>query len=389
MKPRAQAHLRCPIDRRPLELVTWEQSPATLPEGAARAAEQLGIPLAELSTEVQTGLLLNVRSRIAYPIVRGVPRMLTFESGVGTEFDAEFGSRLRREFPGYDLPRLPGMPGEADVIRTFSAEWLSYGWDGTAYWNKSLDTWISCMRFVLDLDAQPMAGALALEVGIGIGGVANHVTESGMREVVGMDLGYAVDAAQQTFGTNPFLHVVQGSVFAPPFARHTFDLVYSFGVIHHTFCTQLAFQHISQLPKVGGRLNVWVYNTRAERRSPLRRLMMGVESVVRPIGWRLGGPWQSALLAPFIPLYLGHQALKVARGEEGEVPYGLREAVHAARDRLTPRYAHRHSDGEVCAWFRSAGFEDLVVLSEREAPSYVPSAFTAATGVDGILRSTD
>ena len=48
------------------------------------------------------------------------------------------------------------------------------------------------------------------------------------------DLGYAVDAAQQNFGRNPLLHIVQASAFSPPFREKTFDLVYSQGVIMAT-----------------------------------------------------------------------------------------------------------------------------------------------------------
>jgi hypothetical protein len=82
-------------------------------------------------------------------------------------------------------------------------------------------------------------------------------------------------------------------------------------------------------------------------------------------------------------LYIVHQNLIVARREPGAVKYGYREAVHAARDRFTPRFVHRHSDEEVCGWFHEAGYEELQCASRRGRPDYVPIAFTAAAGVDG------
>jgi hypothetical protein len=57
--------------------------------------------------------------------------------------------------------------------------------------------------------------------------------------------------------------------------------------------------------------------------------------------------------------------------------------MHAARDRRTPRYIHRHTDEEVCGWFEPAGDRDLVCLSRRPAPDFVPVAFTACTGAEG------
>jgi ubiquinone/menaquinone biosynthesis C-methylase UbiE len=304
---------------------------------------------------------------------------------VAEEFQRQHGARLASELPGFSLPSEAAAPGEQDVLRTFSTEWTQYDWQGDTYWNKDADTWLRCMRFVLDPPGRSR-GKLALEVGIGVGGVANDSSRSHESEVVGMDLGYGVDVAYKHFGENPWLHVVQASVFAPPFRDETFDFVYSFGVIHHTYDTNTAFRRVSRLPKRGGRLNIWVYSPQNERRSLLRRSQMVVERALRPLVWRLKEPFQTAALVPFVPAYVGHQAYKVLRGDPGEIMYGWREAVHAARDRLTPRYAHRHSEEEVSSWFDTAGYSDLQLLGKREAPQYVSVAFTAATGVDGIRK---
>jgi len=110
------------------------------------------------------------------------------------------------------------------------------------------------MRFMLDAERQPLSGKSVLEVGIGIGAFADHLATTAGCEVVGVDLGYAVDAAQTAFGNNPFLHTVQASAFAPPFRDASFDFVYSFGVLHHTYSTKTAFDRVSRLPRKGGRL---------------------------------------------------------------------------------------------------------------------------------------
>ena len=71
-------------------------------------------------------------------------------------------------------------------------------------------------------------------------------------EIVGMDLGYSVDQASRYFGRNPRLHIIQASVFALPFRPCTFDIVYSHGVLHHTYSTEAAFRKVAQLPKPNG-----------------------------------------------------------------------------------------------------------------------------------------
>jgi SAM-dependent methyltransferase len=222
-----------------------------------------------------------------------------------------------------------------------------------------------------------------LEAGIGIGGVADYVCREEKCELIGLDLGYAVDSAYRHFGKNPFLHLVQASVFAPPFAAQTFDFAYSFGVIHHTYSTQKAFENLARLPKPGGRLYVWVYSPYDEQRNGLRRTLMVLENIARPVLWRLPERAQTAALAPLVPAYMAVQWLRSVRSDGTVVPYGFREALHAARDRFTPPFVHRHTEDEVSGWYESAGFDELTYTSRRQKPEFVPEALVACTGVCG------
>ena len=93
----------------------------------------------------------------------------------------------------------------------FPDEWVNYDWDGQSYWNLTPEAWFRCMRFVLGLDRFPLDRKLVVEVGMGIGGVADYLAREENCETVGVDLGHAVDAGYRHFGRNPFLHVVQAS----------------------------------------------------------------------------------------------------------------------------------------------------------------------------------
>ena len=386
MKTRLLDHLVCPLDKTPLQLKAFETIARSLPAEQMARAQQLGIDPVRLSEEVQSGVLINTARKIVYPIYQGVPRLLTFRTRVADVFWEKFGDQVVRELPGFSLPREQSMPGEANVLRTFSSEWVNYDWDGQSYWNLKPDAWFQCMRFAVGVDRWPIAGKLALEVGMGIGGVADYMVREEKCEMVGMDLGYAVDVGYRHFGANPFLHIVQASAFLPPFREQSFDFVYSFGVIHHTFSTKTAFDCISKLPRKGGRLYVWVYSPSNESRTLVRRGLMMVERAIRPTVSHLPEGLQTVALAPLVPLYMGYQAVRRLRGSEAYVHYGMREALHAARDRFTPHYIHRHSDEEVSAWFRAAHYDDLECNSQRERPDFVPIAFTSNTGVIGTRQ---
>jgi uncharacterized protein YbaR (Trm112 family)/SAM-dependent methyltransferase len=384
MKPHLLDRLVCPLQKTPLELFDWEAENRPLSPADTARAERMGVDPKSLSTEILTGALVNRNRNIAYPIYRGVPRMLTFRSELAEQFWRDHGERIQGRFPGCELPNEPLRPGEADVLRTFSSEWVNFDWDGSAYWGQTPEGWYRCMRFMLDLERYPVDGKVVLEVGIG---VADYMARQEGCELVGVDLGYAVDVAIKHFGHNPFLHIVQASAFAPPFCGETFDFVYSWGVLHHTHSVRDAFQVVSQLPKKNGRCYIWVYSPGDEERTLVRRGVMALERVLRPVVWRLPEKAQTVVLSPLVPLYMLHQWWQVRQGKRDFVRYGFREAIHAARDRFTPRFVARHTDEEVCGWFREAGYEQLCCGGDRTRPDYVPVGMTACTGVGGVRAS--
>jgi len=384
MKLRLLDLLVCPISRTRLELIEWEISAAHLSLEEVSRAERMGLNPDLFSREVVTGVLVNRARKIFYPIHHGVPRMLVFPNGVARDFGKKHSDRIARELPGFALPHELATPGEETVLRTFSTEWVNYDWDGQSYWNVRPERMYKTMDFMLDLDRRSVKDKLVLEVGIGIGGIANNIAQQKQCELIGIDLSYAVDAAYKHFGTNAFLHLVQASAFVPPFKENSFDLVYSWGVLHHTVCTKAAFNRICALPRIGGRLYVWVYSPSGERYSLARRLLMLTETGIRPLCSRLPEGLQTIVLLPFIPLYLLHQNVSVARTAPGYIRYSWREAMHAARDRFTPRYAYRHTESEVCDWFLEAGYGELQRGSQRSYPDYVPASFSIATAVEGV-----
>jgi len=338
----------------------------------------------DLTTEVLAGALTCSKCGIYYPIQNGIPRMLTYRTAVALFHAEQHREWIRSQLASFVLPNLGAPPGEEAVLRSFSREWQGYKWSGQSYWNTTPEHMLRCMRYVLGLDRHSLFHKLVLDVGMGIGGIADSLSRQESCEVVGMDLGYAVDQAYRYFGQNPCLHIVQGSLFAPPFRPSTFDFVYSQGVLHHTYSTLTAFKHIANLPKATkGMLCVWIYSHHSEDVSLLRRLLLMIENVCRPALTKLPGPLQTAALAPTVPLYILYQNIYRRRKMDRDTAaiYGWNEALHAARDRLTPPFAHRHSYEEVSEWFKSSGYDDLELLRDEELPAGVPDEFPLSVGI--------
>jgi len=346
----------------------------------------------EVETEIITGALACSACRVYYPIYNGVPRMLTYSTEVARVHQAENALWLRDQLPDLTLPHCAAPPGEEEVLRNFSIEWTEFDWSGRSYWSTTPARAVEWMRYSLGTSKHPLQGKLALEVGIGIGAMADGVSKAENCEIIGVDLGYGVDQARKFFGRSHRLHIVQASVFALPFRRTTFDAVYSHGVIHHTFSTREAFSHLTCLPKENGMLYVWVYSHEEETTSGLRRILMTIERAIRPGISRLPRNLQIIVLAPTLPVYMLHQSLVRRRkmGPEAAVKYGWTQALIAARDRLTPPFAHRHSYEEVAEWFRSESYGDLEFLRDEPIPGGFPDDLVnlrVSVGIRGFSQA--
>ncbi len=371
MRSRLMRWLVCPICAGELNLVASA-------ENAARPAVQ--------DDEVDFGALTCAACAVYYPIWRGVPRMLTYRTQVASAHRESAPDWIAANLQGFNLPDREPPLGELRVLRNFSTEWLGYEWTGKSYWNVTVEQMLRSKRYELGVAPGDLKQKLLLEVGIGIGGTAEALSRAEDCEVVGMDLGYAVDQAYRYFGGNPRLHIVQASVFALPFRPNSFDMVYSHGVLHHTYCTVKAFTGLTTLPKTGGGLlYVWLYSHEQEKATLLRRVLMMIESLVRPVVSSLPSALQTILLMPALPFYVLYQNLygRKSLGKQHGARYGWNEALHAARDRLTPPFAFRHTYDEVVKWYQAHGYTVVRQLRYEPVPEGVPDSYALNVGVQG------
>ena len=63
--------------------------------------------------------------------------------------------------------------------------------------------------------------------------------------------------------------------------------------------------------------------------------------------------------------------------------YDYEKALHAARDRFTPLYAHRQDFAEVASWLTALGFEDVEEVDWRTMPTANQDNYRRNTGVRG------
>ena len=186
-------------------------------------------------------------------------------------------------------------------------------------------------EFARLLDRAIDGDARIVEIGCGTGQMSLYLARAD-RRVVGADLTRAslVLGAQaaRRFGVTQ-VQFVETDLNHPGLGRGAFDVVYCSGVLHHTADPRGGFANIVDLARPGGLVVVGLYNAIARLPLRLRRL------VARATGFR----W-----IPFDPVLADRAA-----EPERRVAWLMDQYRH-------PR-EHRHTVGQVRAWFDRCGVD--------------------------------
>ena len=385
MWKRFQNKLRCVTCGNRLAFNCLVEREATLTREQLARGEQLGLPSSELASAVEQALITCEECKTWYPVYHGLPVMLPYWTNLHDSFMNENGEHVRRLGSNYKALHEQPAPGEDFVRKSFSKEWLDYDYDGVI-WSYTVED--RRRFFIAEMGSEPPDRPCKefLEIGCGLGLVTNFASEHFKCDGVGVDLSLASLRATQHFRDNPFLHFVQASVFRLPFESQSFDLVYSHGVLHHTYSTKEAFRHTDARCRPQGRFYVWLYGPGTKSARIDRRIAYAVEMAIRPLLARSPGWAQTAALAPVSVGYAAINKVQRMLGRPLE-PYNYHRALHAARDRLTPLFAHRHTPNEVKSWFEEFDFGSIRQVGPSEVPAAAADNMLCGVGMRGELSA--
>ena len=371
--------LVCPRCSRSLQVRVVRDEPAT---GALPTASAMDTANPTGMRWVESGVLSCPDCRCIYPIYRGVPILLRYTTSFAQTAYEALPQPMRRELrsAGFGFSGDGAPLGERHVGASFSTEWQAYEY-GTTLWTASTADRTQTFRGECGLKDGDLIGKRFCEIGCGLGILTNEAAAGLGAEAWGMDLSTAVFRAAAQFKNNPRVHFVQASIFAAPFKPQQFDFVYSHGVLHHTWSTKEAVVRAASLLRPGGTLYVWLYGFDDVRISLARRVAYAVENVTRPLIARLPGPMATLVLAPTIPAYILASYMGLKSGTHGST-YSASQALHAARDRFTPLFAHRHQFEEVAGWYQELGLKAI----HRVAGDEVPATWSPAIARNVSIR---
>jgi ubiquinone/menaquinone biosynthesis C-methylase UbiE/uncharacterized protein YbaR (Trm112 family) len=286
--------------------------------------------------DVEAGALLCAGCGARHPIVAGIPRFVPVDN-----YADNFGFQWNR----FRRTQLDSHSGQTISRDRFLK---STGWT-----------------------PESLAGQTVLDVGCGAGRFVEVALSCGAT-VVALDYSNAVEACRANFPPHASLHVVQGDVYALPFADACFDAIYCLGVLQHTPDPREAFLSLPRLLKSGGRLAVDIYEGGWRRvahtkywlrpvttRVPQQRLFHAVERSMPA----LLGLSRAVGRIPAVGRY-ARRLLPVANyeGMYGLDSRQLREwAVLDTFDMLAPAYDRPQTPRALAQWTRQAGLDAVEI----------------------------
>jgi SAM-dependent methyltransferase/uncharacterized protein YbaR (Trm112 family) len=318
--------------------------------GAPLALHAFGVEGDEL---VRTGVLLCEACAVRYPVTSSVPVLLDFETPLHGWFDTEHAGDVAA-FARYGRPAGAPRPGELLTQQSFTAEWKPMSDDELTfgYTHAEREDFI---RLELDWPEHMLATTegRVLDVGCGAGLEALALHNVTGREIFATDLNLSLLGTGARIDEQPRVHTLVASLFALPFERGSFELVYSHGVLHHTYSTRRAFDAIDAFRREDGVVYIWVYAEEDMTTGIRIRLGYLGELLTRPAIARLPAAPQTAV----VNALAAHHYLRYGRATPHPDKWRFANSVHSMRDRWTALYAHRHSFHEVMSWFLEKGLE--------------------------------
>jgi 2-polyprenyl-3-methyl-5-hydroxy-6-metoxy-1,4-benzoquinol methylase len=287
--------------------------------------------------EFQSGILVSMDGQLRYPIRNGIPRFVP-ESNYADNFGMQW-----NRFSKTQLDSHSGHSISADRF------WKATSWR-----------------------PEDMKGQWVLDAGCGAGRFAEVALEAGA-QVIALDYSSAVDACYANLRHYPNLHVVQGDIYALPFAHGSFDFVYSLGVLQHTPDVGSAFAALPPMLANGGQLCVDYYEKTLKgallpkhwlrpvtKRMPKARLFGILEALVPlllPVSRALGRiPVAGRLLKRLVPVANYEGILELSESQ-------LREwALLDTFDWLAPQYDQPQTVATARKWLVQAGLSNAEVV---------------------------
>ena len=299
-----------------------------------------------LSSE-QPERFLCLNCKMAFPLKNGVADFIIYDKEA-VEIKSSFQFQWEERFSGRMEDRSYCFGEKPEKI--------------IAYINKD----------ILNMLPSCSTGKLFLDAGCGSADKAIHLAKTHPEAtVVAFDLSDTVAKSKAASRDLANIVFLKADVNRLPFAEGSFDFIMSFGVLHHTSSTELAFKGLAKMAKAtDSAYLVWLYLDPRDDRSR-------AAYYARRDFWRRfirGWPYRRVLFLCrlltfiyFLPKYLIKSFLLKLfcfknKGAYPKMKIGqlYRSIYFVLFDNISPAYQERSRKKDVLAWYGDIGYKNLL-----------------------------
>jgi uncharacterized protein YbaR (Trm112 family)/SAM-dependent methyltransferase len=357
MKRYALRTIVCPFTESQLSLVSFEETAIELSPEQRERLRELEIDPKEATSAVKEGVLYSKESGKWFPITNYTPIMLDFPTDLHREFKERHQGKTDI-FEKYGMADGKPREGELFVQKSFTREWDLLNHDNVSFgYTPELRDEFTKLEFNWPPQVKEQRPLKILEVGAGSGFETLSLERVTRGVIFGFDLNLALVRKGHLLYANPFINTAIASAFRLPLIPRTFQVVYSNGVLHHTYSTKEAFDAVEKFRREDGVICIWVYAYEDYTTGRMSALVYVAEWTFRPTIARLPTFLQN-LVVKLISLKHHRQWKSSGLGRD---KWTYKDTEHSVRDRWTCLYAHRHSFKEVTMWFQEKGFRHEMV----------------------------
>ena len=278
---------------------------------------------------VESGFLKSSTNK--YPIVRGIPRFVDYES-----------QNYSKSF-GYQWHRWPRVQFEAENV----------GKPMAGYTRKM---WERITGITGDL-----TGKTIVDIGCGPGRFSDVARSKGAK-VIGIDFSSAVEMAAKNLKDDPNVCICQADALNLPIKPGSIDGAFTIGVLHHTPNPKEGVNQAFHVLKDPGWFSICVYSKGGYYDFPTVQLWRKLFNVL----WKLFGHIP-ALIYTYCIVYLFWPIARVFPILDKPIralfPFcnlpDINWSILDTFDSVTPTYQSAHESFEVFSWLKSTGFSQI------------------------------
>lgn len=220
----------------------------------------------------------------------------------------------------------------------------------------------------LSTEIEEFENKIVLDAGCGNGRFSDLISDSNPKLLVIADVSDGIFQAKKKIeNKNLSFIAIKGDLNKIPFKLDIFDIIYSWGVIHHTPDPRYTFNNISKLCKENGRFGIYVYKQNPDYKYNNMHIrliaILRQYLIIYPLRFISQFLSEKNVKKLFIPIHFIENFFNygVVGCHSSKNKFEKKLYFRTVIDRFKTKYASEHQEYEIVNWYKENKFNDLVV----------------------------